>query len=579
MPIQIFLTKFYIMDLIKITDNKLLLSSGLKQDSFAKTNYSELLREKNLLVTFNDGKISTEEYKFTGTRTCENDITDFEGSSENFSNGKLISEILDNLPENRTQFSENDRFSIYAYSKAAGFIANNELCNDFGKHGGGVIIDSDFKTKTARILFINPNLFEICAQNQRKNYAGVQGKFIYKGLNPLSSLCFTRAVIAYKALTGKYPFEESDTTKRQEDIFDHNFTPVDFYSESIDKKLSDSINSSLSLNVSENITAGKKNLTDSKKEKKEKKLIERAELFDSEILNSEMHKEKAESPALLEKKLKYEKNLRKFISAKRFLRRNRNRILASIAAVIVVGWFINGYLEQNGKLVTTKGLTSKETSALLYSMIHKADVPNVQEIVKGKHTKDLLVKLSGYYVSSKQRLETSPQNGTVTPEKWFCYQKDTKNWMFGLSNLFIDGEKTSLYPEYSVKKDKPAPIQNENGKNLNKGDIITHNAEYYFIRQAEAKIFIDKMTDEITLQWNGKQWNVIKISGKAKTESVNAKDFKNEYHTIIDNLKNEDADTPENDDSPYINKEKVLKALGILRKKYEWLPCELEIEK
>ena len=173
----------------------------------------------------------------------------------------------------------------------------------------------------------------------------------------------------------------------------------------------------------------------------------------------------------------------KKLSAKRFLRRNKNRIFAGIAVIFVLIWFVSGYVEQNSKLVTTKGLTSTQTTAVLYTMMHRADVPNLQEVVTGKETKDLLIKISTMYVGTKQRLETSPDNGTLPPSQWFFYKKEQKNWMFGITNLRIDGVSFAIENHYAIKKDKPAQVHEENGKILKKGDESTHTSEYYFVRQ------------------------------------------------------------------------------------------------
>jgi len=537
-------------EIARISGDEFFLSTDLAPEAFAKTNFSEFLNEENLLVSYEKGKIKANKYKFSGTKADENGLTIFLGSSKKFPKGKLIS-----------QCGENDNFAFYAYSKAVDFISQSKGFEEFCKAGGGAFIDADEKNETAQILFINPALFESCARNHKEKYAELQGKLIYKGLEPLSSLYFTRAVLSYKALTGRLPFNESDTTKRQEDYFDRNFIPIELYCENIKKELAQSINSALSLSVKTQITAGMRNLSDKKAEYRQKMLLESAEKFDSELFKEELYKTNAnkteENKNLAERREKYSKKLKRHISAKRFLRRNKNRILTAFAALIVAGWFVNGYIKQNEKLITTKGLTSTQATAALYAMMNQSDVPNLQEIVSGKETKGLLIKISGLYVSSKQRLEASPMNGTVTPEEWFYEPKNKKVWMLGLTNLKIDGIKTELKSNYKTKKDKPKQIALENGKILTKGDEVTHTAEYNYIRQAEAKIFIDRMTDTVTLRWDGKQWKVVKVDGKLKADSVSSKDFTNEYYGLLETENNDGAKVTER-----------------LREKYDWLPTK-----
>ena len=556
------------MNIVKINSESLTLSSGLSQEAFAKTNFTGLLSEKSLLLHFEKNQFNIEEYYFSGTRADENGITAFEGKKVN---GKLLSDILAIPKQERSQ---NENFSILVFSKAIDFLTKNaDFSENLTVGGGGILIHTNSEKQNADILFINSELFEICAQNQKADYGDLQGKFIYKGLDALSSLYFLRAAVAYKAITNHFPFEEADTTKRQEDIFDSNFIPLELWNSEINENLRESIHAALSLRVTDKILAGKRNLTDAKAEAKKQKLLKIAKTFDSEKFFKEIFScaPLYENDSLSEKRNSFTKKMKKFLAAKRFLRRNKKLLFTIGAVALVVLWFLNGFLEQNSKLITTKGLSSLETTHALYTEIHRADIPNLQEVISGKGTKDLMFKMSGYYVNSKQRLQVSPDNGVLTPEKWFFYKKGTKNWILGLTNLKIDGKSFKIEADFKQKKDKPLPIIEENDNILKKGDECTHSAEYFFIHQAESKIFIEKMSDTVTLRWTGKQWKVIKVDGNSEINSIKSKDFIEEYYALLEenNVTTEEFEVKSEES-------KISPALKKLREKYDWIPNEAD---
>ncbi|WP_294429802.1 hypothetical protein [uncultured Treponema sp.] len=553
------------MDIIKISTDSLTLFSGLSQDSFSKTNTASLLGEKCTLIHIDNETFSSESYYFDSTRTDENGNAFFSGKAVK---GKLLSNILQ---KDNSSLNENEIFALTAFCKSLEFASTMD---DFsGTVGaGGIIIGSDCHNKKADILFISEKLFDECAIHNKTAYPQVQGKYLYKGLDFPASLFFLRAVVAYKLLTNHLPFEKDDTTKRQEDIYDENFIPLKLWNPEINQKLSESIENALRLKIKQEITAGKRAITDAKTERKRRKQLKKAMEFDTTLFKAELEKiaagkvhDEIKNTELEAKRIAFKKKNESILSVKRFIRRNKNRILAGMAVVFVGAWWLSGFLRQNAKLVTTVGLDSVQTTHALYTMIHRIDVPNLQEILKGKETKDLFVKMSGFFVGTKQRLELSPDNGTLSPEKWFFYKKTSKNWMFGITNLKIDGKDFNAQAEFARRKDKPLAITQENGKILNKGDEITHTAEYFFIQQSEAKFMIEKMSDTVTLRWNGKKWNVVKIESKTKTENVKAKSFIEEYYDIV-------GDNPQ--DSPT---SRVHTAIEAMRTKYEWIPREEDL--
>ena len=563
------------MNIVKITENSLLLSSGLPQNSFAKTDMEKLLNEKSIILHITKDTIACEFYTFDGTKVGEKDETYFEGKAFP---GEFLSDILE-----KEAFEARDLLSLANFCRAVDYILQNQNLfegADFTAGGKGIIINSD--SDSSHILFLSAALFDACAQNHRGDYSELQGKYIYKGLDYEQQLCFLRGTVAYTALAGHFPFENENTSQRQEDIFDENFIPLDLWNPGIDKNLAQSIESSLKAKITQSIMAGKKNLTDVKAENKKQKLLKEARAFDSKIFLSELEKDfrgKQDDESLAEKRRAFVSRKTSQLRVKRFLRRNKSRIIAAVAVILFASWGADSMIKQNGKLLTTRGMTSIEATQAYYSMIHRMEVSGLQEVIKGKKTKDLFAKISAYYVASKQRLQVHPDNGTVTPAKWFFYRKASKNWMFGITKLTIDGQEFAADKKYPVRSDKPLPLTEENGRILKEGDQVTHTAEYYLVEQAESKIYIQKITDIVTLRYIGKRWRVVNADGKAKVSDVKAKEFAKEYYELLGKSLESQEDmlqpkASQDDDLREESASKIRPAIEVLRQKYDWIPSE-----
>ncbi|MBQ9621926.1 MAG: hypothetical protein IJR39_01125, partial [Treponema sp.] len=110
------------------------------------------------------------------------------------------------------------------------------------------------------------------------------------------------------------------------------------------------------------------------------------------------------------------------------------------------------------------------------------------------------------------------------------------------------------------------------------GDEVSHTAEYYLVEQAEKKIYIQKITDIVTLRYTGKRWRVVKADGKASTTSIKAADFAKEFYGLLGkNLEEDDMLQPKFEEQEKLreqNASKIREAIEILRQKYDWIPSE-----
>lgn len=592
------------MRIIEINGGKIWLNSGLNQESFGRTKLSLSIEEKGKIAEFDGNEIRFSDFEFA-------DIENKNGSvffTAELSEGKSFLEILcENNEENceipkDAEISKNDEIKKIDKSREKN-AENNNICEknaveklilaltkayekneNLSVSGGaeGIIFAN------GKIIFLPPELFEQCAQNCEENSQKNNGnfKFVYKGLPPKEQILFFRSVAAYKSLTKRFPFDENDLTKRQVDIGDEKFIPINFYLPKISEKLASSIDAGLKIKPEEFEKAGKRELKISKDEKKNQKNLNLAENFDIETFNRELenlqknHKDEENSAKNEADKISSEnfseisdeeKNLEKKrnafvrkmsakIAAKRFFRRNKTALLALAAFLAFAAWMANGFVKENRQLATSKGLDSMQTAAAMYTFIHKADVPNLQEIAKGKQTKDLIFKVAGFYVTSKQREEQNAADKSVTPGQWLFYNKNSSNWMYGITNLKIDGKSFPAENKFPKRMEKPESLKEENGKILKRGDKTVHTAEYYLVHQDANRIYAEKTTEEVELEWNGSRWIAKGGKGKSLPLSVKSKTFSDEYYGLLENGSS------------------IKDAVSNLKTKYEWLPDENDIK-
>ncbi len=520
-------------------ENSIRLSTSLKTNLFVKTNLATSIGEKGYIFT-----ISKSNFDITCESWCflsnieDDDIAYFEGNG-----------FTGSTPLSR---------SLYAYiSMCYGYAIQNNI---FLKPCGapGVLYNED--SMYVRLLFLPGEIYERCAFNAgSENYAELQGYYINKALEQRDSMLFTRAVYAYLAFTGCLPFGEKGLSERQSDIYDNAFVPLDLWVKDIDADLKKSIHAGLAITAPERLLKGEGRIKNQSKQRKRDNLIDLAcKLDEKKVLMSVEKTGEAEpdkKDILTEKRQSYVRKTYVKLSVKRFFRRNKTRITAFIIVIAVACGAFRSFEKENQKLVTTYGLTSLQTVEALYTQMHKADVPDLQEIIKGKNTKDLAVMITGFYVNIKQREAYSEKDGTVTTGQWLFFKNKSKFWQYGITNLTVDGKDASTAFACPVRGDRRSPITEENGIILEKNMTKQHTADYYFVHSDnDARIYVEKVRDVVTLTYSGKRWRVTDVSGKSSSVVVKTKELYSDYQGALDKYEGD-----------------IDKAVDSLRLKYPWL--------
>lgn len=551
-----------------INDGKIFLSSFLNENSFAKTDFIRIMSEKGLIANVNvDSSIEYEDWKFDGTKVFSDGTVFFEGKAFDSTS------LLDILENKNSDFSP-ENFSNIAVKvlKVLSHLIKNGIFDDASPEkntnipgAAGIFVSKIQNDKSFKILVLPGNLFDRCTQFS-SDYPRLQGIFKNKALENFESALFTRGVIAYKAISGEYPFTQENLEKRQADFTDGNFVPLEYETNGIDKNIAAFVNAALSLKYKRRIPLGEKRFINKKEELQRTLLLKAAQDFDIEKIKDYFYNQsdknkipKKEFLLLRQKFLKKQKNT---LCIKRFYSRNSTKIKATLLAMLVASYAIFSFTKTNRMLVTSKSLNSTQTVQTLFAGINKADVTIIKEIAKGKEAKSLIQNIAGFFVTNRQRLIMNEKDGTLTPAEWLFFKGKTDFWQYGVTDLKIDGIEYCSDFNPPRRMDKALPITQENGKLLKKGDEIVHKVEYNLVHNdGQAVIAVNSAVENVTLKWNGNRWIVRSIKGSSKNLSYSAKKYKEDYIQLLEE-----------------NGESIKMATLALKDKYSFVPRQDELK-
>ncbi len=552
---------------INIEENTVLLRSFLEEQTFARTDLSKIMNENGTLACVkSSGVVEFSPWQFNVTKVLDDKTVAFEGSC--FA-GKTLSQTFFELNQTDSAFAKETIVCIF---KVLDKIIEETEKSQQGEGSSfilpgpeGIIISDKNDDESFKVLLLPGNLFERCAQNSTQ-YAEFQGPFIHRGLEGLESLIFTRASLAYTAVTKTKAFSKKKLEERQADITDSNFIPVEYSVNGIAPDLAQAINSGLCVKNKKRIIPGERRFINEKEENNRKQTLNSALKLNSTLIENffnspvEADKNSKTDEVFESEKTAFLKKQTRQIKIKRFYARNSKRIWGTAIAVVLAVSFALNFNRENKKLATSLGLTSTQTVQTLFNGIHTADVTVIQEIAKGKDSKNLIQTVSGFFVTNKQRLAMDERDGTLSPAQWLFFKGQTDFWQYGITDFKIDGQESVTTFNYPRRQDKPVPLTEENGKLLKKGDEVKHTVSYNLVyNEGESVITVYKTTEEVTLRWNGKRWIVRSIKGTGKTSSngYSVKKYKADYIEALETCSGD-----------------VKKAAEILRQKYSFVPTE-----
>ena len=537
----------------------LVLDTGMTESTFSKARLADRMSEKGFIVRQGESGWKFDNWTFEENETDEvnHDVlwkgrafkgltlkNYIEGSDRSFAS-RCVSCVI-------TVIEEAVKQNIDLYSIGA----------------GGIYVASDFRS----VIFLPYNLFRssVSCRSVEIN-TGYNEFYLHENLRQKAALRFTQCVISYYAITGKFPYDNTDAIKRHEDLFDHNYMPLSDVVYGIDESLSTFVDSYLSVSMPKIQNKGnnrafiEKDVNDSfpvRELNKELGLNEDGTLLEGNHLNNIERKSSLSFNEFTDKASKKRNTFIKRLKCKRWFRHNRTFIAVAGAVAVVFVFFVMMYKTGSSSKPTTESLDSIQTLSMFYSAMNLQDVDSVGISCHGKDTKNIMDIISNFYVSGKALSVYDSSQSTVSPASWFCFNYDGNYRIFGLTKLKIDGEEESLYFKGPAKNTRGLkPLVNEAGRDLHEGDTISHQSEFYMLYSEDGEnLHVLKRSDNVTLTWIKNRWVITSLESKEEDSPCKKSSLYTDYsRALVDN--GGDIDT----------------ALRSISDKYQWLPTEREI--
>ncbi len=555
------------MDEILTSSEKTLLKTSLSEESFAKTKFSRLLDETGFIVRKQkNGKPEFIEWKFTGSKTIDDEVF-FEG--ENFC-GETVSSILVKANEGGKKDSDKAKDALFSLVETYTSAIENSvplpcssvfgiLCKKSGsKNKGGKEKKSESgkadKERAQKnpsnpenhaqeeFLFVPEKTFDRCAANLgKKGYTVMQEPWRDAALQGKDALCFSRAVLAYFALTKNLPYPPQKTDKSV-NISYQNFLPLEYAVNGINRKLSACVNRNLS---------GKNTGTDFP-------LSE----FKEELFNPEKRKPECSEKDFEKKKSAFLLKQRRKIARARKLAKAKGIIAASLLALIFVSAFTATAINENSKKPTTIGLDSSQTTEVFYQGIHKMDTDLMLASAKNcPEAQSYISRIPQIYVVANMKSAYNFESGISTPENWMFFEPASSraysHFIYGITNFTVDGKPSTLNNKIPSRKEHKPRLKSENGMRLDNLSRTEHKVHYWLVHNVDNQIQIDEYTTKVNLKWVKNSWQISFLEEVSKTETVDTEIFSAEYKAAFEQ-KNGD----------------YFASISSLKEKYPWLPSE-----
>ena len=572
--------------------SEIIFDTGLSESAFAKTRLSNLLSESGIAAYADknfgsDMTFSFSEWKFDGVKT----IGDGDGAHVYLCGRFGEEEEMFSLTEiflRAERGGEAERYAAAAASYAAVCAieeAKKENVKIENIGAGGIYVKTahGFAEKPV-LLFLPQALFDKACASGGESYAKLQGFWISKALSErCSALSFTQAVIAYRALAKRMPYDKSDESARSTDEYDKNYMKLEHVINGVDKSLAESVDAALEL-PARTVEAERKNArgshdvhgaaealhtADGQKENPFPLQAFYAELgIDDGTLKEVPHPAALPQSEFDAKVASYYKTKKQSLSARRALRRNAGAIAACFALAAVIAFFAAGAVRDARHRPSAVGLTSFEVTEAFYEAMHTQNVEFVSTMSSGKVSKRYGDIVGSIYVVNKTRSAYDPKNGIITPEAWFASlseeNAETRRDVYGITSFTLDGRESSLEVRVPERSEKRTPVRSEEGAPLDDGAQAAHTAEYYTVRtDGETGDFIvERNCDTVRLTYKKNRWAVTGIEEKEENVSVDTAAFKSDAICALQKYGGN-----------------AVLAADALKAKYPWVPDPAVIQK
>ena len=539
------------MNTVIIDNDKINLCSNLEESAFGKTNYFTLINEKGFVY---DSSSQFTPWSFEGvnTKASSNDKTYvyYCGTNPLSENTKTLNEYFSLSKENKDELYN----AVKLVTKAFTDSLNSEVT--LPQVGGeGILVDLSLN----KVLFLPQSIFKYSTNVlSDEEYYYKETAWLNGTITDKAAICYERALIIYKLLTNSFPYKTIDEEKRNADILDKNFLPLDVIYPSMDEKFTKSINKALMLNSTTVSVPGKK------KTGVESSALTIHPEFDFDALDKAWNEKKSSnlSDEELSKKVdEYLANKKAKVEASRKLRRNRTAfIIAGIVAIGIIIMVISSVKRQNARY-TTMGLESTDIIQNFFYGVNNKSLEVLQAISNGNAPDKYVGKITEVFLTEKQITGFTKESPFFYPEQWMFTITNNERFniakVFGITNLTIDGELEETHNTLYRRDQNPIPVTKDNGEEYAQGETITHTVQYYLIQTVleNQNVQVEKINEVHTLTYKNGKWLLTDIKSKATDVDVDTEQFKTDYFASL---------TKYNQD--------VIAASDSIRDKYPWLP-------
>lgn len=557
-------------NVLSIVDGELRLNSCMTEMAFGKTNYENIISQAGILAecdSYDQGKyhFSFSTWNFNEVKSY--DIEDYEsedrfvfycGKNPLSDTAQTLDDFFEAAGKENASKEIKDRMFEASFAVCSILTQAAKEKTVFPLVGAGGILVQLEEART-KVLFLPQNLYAYSVAGLPPiQSASLQGCWINTTLTDLPAICFNRAVLVYKMLTGRFPYTSSNQIERNADILDRKFLPLEMSINGINLELAKNVNKGLKLNSNAVYIPGK-----NKKGKDSEDLTPTPDFpldllynFKNETLVSSISDEE-----FAEKSAAYLKKQNSIVKTKRNIRRNTTTIIIAAIAIIILGIIINSSRKNKLDNYTSIGLTSTETLKGFFYGVNQKDLVLIDRFASGKKVQPYIDSVSQLYVISKQRQVYYHDKGFTTMEEWLFWatdeRKDLQSGLYGITDLKIDGKSTELTGTLPKLKDKPAVLTEEKGIKLENGSISVHTVDYYLVHSEgeDNQIFVEQIHETVTLTFKKDHWAVTDISTESTPLKIQSRDFKHEYFNRVQE-----------------NNYDVVKTVKEMRNSYFWLP-------
>ncbi len=527
-------------NIITINENGLTLNTGLSSRQFANAKMGQYVTEPGIIVSIQNGEISTAEFRFLDTQTIPNGKADTVVLSNNSVKGKTLLEIID---DNNTVTSLKTLENLYTIIEWS-FSQNIELpnCGPLGT----IVTENG-------ILFLPFELFERSILSQTKETTSVlYGCWTNTALNHIDSWRFTLSTYLYTCISGQKPYPETDREKRVEDYFDNNFIPLNLLIQ-VNEDLSQAINHNLSLTnkahqsikpqkQKSRVSSLASNILDTTKTGEANSLPIPLPLHSLTI-------QKASTQILLEQehfKIKKTKEL----SKKRFFRKYKTLVAVVGVIVVFVGIFTVSIIQSNLSRPTTEGMTEAQVVQTFYNAVNTLDSMLLDSTGVSSAIGDYSTMVSTIFVSAKMREAYERVEPFLPPAQWIGTDDPTSLFVYGLSNVLIE--------QLSSTHETPQ-----------EGDTATFTVSFNtIVNQGLENYEISQSIDTLTLTYGRKHWQITELVSNTEQVPVDSATFIEDVNIVRELIKE--------DSSIQLHEQGILLS-ETLREKYFWLPSIQEV--